>query len=82
MNKQNRTEGGHMGGDFGGWMKEAKALRGTNWQLHYSIGDVKQSIENIVNNIVITICDTWWILRISGGTHCKVYGYLTTTLYT
>ena len=71
MNKQNRTEGGHMGGDFGGWMKEAKALRGTNWQLHYSIGDVKQSIENIVNNIVISMYDARWVLELLGGSLCK-----------
>ena len=31
-------------------MKEAKALRGTDWWLQESRGDVKDSIGNIVND--------------------------------
>ena len=43
-----------MGGGFGGWVKKEKGLRSANL-LQNSHGDVKYSIGNIVNNIVITM---------------------------
>ena len=41
-------------GDWEGWVKKLKGLRNTNWQLQNSQGDINYSIENIVNNTVIT----------------------------
>ena len=35
-------------------MEKVKGLRSTNWLLQNSHGDVKHSVENIVNNIIIT----------------------------
>ena len=49
-----------------GWVKKGKACRNTNWQLQNSHGDVKYSIENIVNNIVITVCGARGVLDLSG----------------
>ena len=43
--------------------------------------DVKYSIGNVVNT-VITMYGVRWVLEILGGTLCKVYAWLTTTLYT
>lgn len=34
--------------------EKVKGLRSTNWQLQNSHEDVKSSLQNIVNNIVIT----------------------------
>ena len=59
-----------------------KRLRSTNWQLQNSPGDVKYSIENIVNNNVITRYGARWVLKISGDSLCKVYDCLATLLYT
>ena len=65
MNEQNRyqfldtekqTDGCQMRGVLGGWVKVVKGLRSTNWQLQNSHRDVKYSIGNIVDNIVITTC--------------------------
>lgn len=42
-----------MGAGLGG-EKKVKGLRGTNWQLQNSHEDIKFSLRNIVNNIVIT----------------------------
>ena len=36
-------------------MKKVKGLRSTNWLLRNSDGDVKYSIRNIVNTILITM---------------------------
>ena len=47
-----------------------------------SHGDVKYSIANIVNTIVITMYGARCVVEISGGTFCKVYAGLTTMLYT
>ena len=44
--------------------------------------DVKYSIENIINNTVITMYGARWVLEISWGIVCKVYDCLTTMLYT
>ena len=56
-----------MGGRLGGWVEKMKGLRSTNWQLQNSHGDVKYSIGNIVNNIVITVCGVRRTLELSGG---------------
>ena len=37
-----------------------------------SLGDVKHSIGNIVNNIVMTVYGARWALEISEDTLCKV----------
>ena len=47
-------------------MKKVKGLRSTNWQLQNSHGDVKYSIGNIVNNVVITMNDVSGT-RLMGG---------------
>ena len=43
---------------------------------------VTYSIGNIVKNIMITMYGARWVLKILGGTLCKVYDCLTTMLYT
>ena len=59
-----------------GRMRKVKGLRSTNWYLENSYGDIKYSIGNIVNNILITINVSRWVLAISGGqlyaVHLKV----------
>ena len=41
-------------GGWGDWVKKVKGLRSTNWQLQNSLGDVKDSIRDVVNTILIT----------------------------
>ena len=53
-------------GDLGGWVKTVKGLRGTNWKLQNSHGDVRYSIGNIVNNIVIATYGIRWALDLLG----------------
>ena len=77
-----QTDGYQRGGGLRDWVKQAKKLRSTNWQLQNSHGDVKYSIENIAKNIVISMYGTRWVLKISGGTPYKLYDCLTTMLYT
>ena len=43
---------------------------------------VKYSRENTVNHITITLYGARWVLKISGGSLCKVYDRLTTMLCT
>ena len=50
-------------------------------QLQNSHGDVKYSIGNIINNVVITMYDAQWVLEISGGTLYKVYNCEITMLH-
>ena len=50
------------GSRLGGWVKEARGLRRTNWQLENSHVDVKYSIDNIVSKIVITVYHARWVL--------------------
>ena len=45
-----------MGGALGEWVKKVKRLRTPNWLLQNSHGDVKCSMGNTVNNVVITVC--------------------------
>ena len=55
-----------MKGGLGGQEKKDKGLRGTDWQLKNSQGNVKYSIGNVVNNIVITIYSARWEQDLSG----------------
>ena len=74
MNKQNRKriidrehfDGCQMGVGFGGWVKNVNGLRSTNWLLQNSHGNVKYSIGNIVNNIIINIYGVRWVQVLSG----------------
>ena len=79
-----QTGGCQMGGMREDWMKKVKRLRSTKWQLQNSHGDVKYSVENTVINVVITVYGArWvWVVEILGGSLCKIYDYLTTTLCT
>ena len=43
------------GGELGDWIRKVKGLRSINRFLQNSHGDVKYSIGNIVNSIVITV---------------------------
>ena len=62
-------------------MKKMKGLRSsTNWWLQNSHEDVKYSIGDIVNNIVIIMHGARWVLEIVGGMLCNVYDCLTTML--
>ena len=65
---------GHRGG---GWVKKVKGLRRTNWQLQNSHRDVKYSIGNIVNSIVITMYGARQVLELSGRPLHKLYKCLT-----
>ena len=55
-----------MGGGVDNWVKKVKGLKSTNWQLQNSHRDVKYSIGNIANNIVITVYGVRWVLELSG----------------
>ena len=57
-------DSGQMAWGLGRWVKKVKGLRSTNWQLQNSQGDVKYCIENIVNNIVITMYGSMQVLEI------------------
>ena len=48
------------------WVKKVKGLRSTNWWLQNSHEDIKCSIGNIVNNIVIAMYGARWVLELSG----------------
>ena len=52
-------------------MKKLKRSSSTDWKLQNSHGDVKYSIGNIVNNIVITTYGAKCILEISRGHFVK-----------
>ena len=56
-----------MAEGLGERVKKVKELRSTNWQLQNSHRDVKYSIGNMVNNIVITMCGARWVLDSSEG---------------
>ena len=72
-----------MGGWWiGGMGEKVKGLRSTDWELQNSHGDVKYSLGNIVNNIVITMYGARWVLDLFGGPFCKLYKYLTAMLFT
>ena len=46
-------------------MKKVKEIRSPNWKIQNSCGDVKYSIGNMVNNIVITMYDAGCVLELS-----------------
>ena len=50
-----QTDGWQMGGGERTGLKKVKGLSGTNWQLQTNHEDVRYSLGNIDNNIVITI---------------------------
>ena len=62
------------------WVRKVKGLRSTGWHLQSSHGDVKYSIGNIINNIVITMYGARWLLEISRGPLYKLYDCVTTLL--
>ena len=55
-----------MGGGLGGWVEKVKGLKSTNSLLQNSHEDVKYSIANIVNNILITMHGVRWVLDLLG----------------
>ena len=61
---------------------KGEEIRSTNGQLQNSHEDVKYSIGNIVNNIVIVMHSAKWLLHLSEGSLCKLYKCLITMLYT
>ena len=62
-------------------MKKEKGLRSTNWQLQNNHRDVKYSVGNVVNNIVLIMYGVTWVLDLLGGSLCKLYKCLITMLY-
>ena len=54
-------DGCQMGRKLGGWLKRVKGMGSTNWLLQNSHGDVKYSIGNIVNNILIIMYGVRWV---------------------
>ena len=55
-----------IGGGCGGIGEGMRVLRSTNQQLQNSHGDVKYSIGNTVNNILITMYGVRWVQDLSG----------------
>ena len=53
-------------GGVGGLVEKVKGLRSTNWQLQNSHEDVKYSIGDRVNSIVITMYGVKWVLVLWG----------------
>ena len=70
------------GEGLGGRGEKAKGSRSADWQLQNGHGDVKYSLGNMVSNTVVTVCGAGWVLEISRGPLCKVYGCLTAMLHT
>ena len=56
-------DGCQMEGVLGDWVKKLQGLS-TNWQLQNSHEDVKYSVGNTVNNIVITMHGARLVLEI------------------
>ena len=63
-------------------MKKVKGLGSTNCIIKRVRGGGKYSIENIVNNTVITTSGVRQVLDLWGRSHCKAYKSLITMLYT
>ena len=53
-------------------MKKVKGIRSTDWYLQNNHGDIKYSIGNIVNNILINMCGARWVLEILGESLVKI----------
>ena len=49
--------------ELSGWdgCEKGKGIKSTNWLLRNSPGDVKYSMGNVVNNIVITMYGVRWV---------------------
>ena len=73
--------GCQMGG-VRGWGEKNEEFGSTDLQLQTDHGDTKYHIENIVNNIVISIYGASSVLEIFGGTLCNVHDGVTALLYT
>ena len=54
-------------------MKKLKGLRSRNVYLQNSHGDVKYSIGNVVNSIVIMMYDVRWLLNLLGESPHELY---------
>ena len=72
MNKQNKqtprhreqTDSCQAEGEFGEWVKMVQAFS-IHWQFH-SPRDVKGSVGDMVNNVIITMCGGRWVLDLVG----------------
>ena len=71
-----------MGEGLGDWVKRRKGLHSISWPLQNSHGDVKYSVGNISNNIVITMYGARSVLNLWWGSLCKLHKFLTTMEYT
>ena len=58
---------------MGGWVKEVKGRRSTDWQSQNSHRDVKYSVVNLASNTVTTMHSAREILEKSGGIFCQVF---------
>ena len=61
------TDSGQRKGGFGGWVRNAKGLRSTSSWLQSAHRDVRYTVGNSVNNIVITMCGARWGLELLEG---------------
>ena len=66
----------------GGMHKRRMGLRGTNWLLQNSHGNVEYSIGNIISSIAITMYGVRWVLDLLVWSLCKLYKCLISVLYT
>ena len=57
----------------GGLGEKVKGLKSKDWWLQNSHRDIKYSIGNIVNDIVITTYGIRWVLEIFRGDHLVKY---------
>ena len=57
-------------------MKNQKGITSTNWQLQNNHGDEMYSIEDIIDNIIISMYGAGWVLDLSKGLFPKLYKYL------
>ena len=69
-----------MGSGVGGLGEKGEGIRKYKLVVTNSPGGGKYSTGNIVSNIVTTVYSARGMLEIGGL--CKVYGFLTTMLYT
>ena len=61
------------GREFGKIGEKGEGIKGINWLLQISRGDIKYSIENIGNNILITMYGVRWVRGLPGGSLNKSY---------
>ena len=70
-----------MGGGVGGLGEKTEGIKKYKLAVT-SHGDVKHSIGNIVNNIIITTYRVRWVQDLLGDHFCRLYKCLNTILYT